>query len=341
MKNNNFSKVPSLTEGVWGWAIGFIVLFLIGFFIARNSSNEQKIFKRTQILLGTIVEIQVSDEDEQVAEKAISQAFAEVKRIDDLFTTYNEESPVWKINNNSDTLIKVDDEIYNLLVLCDSVTRLSDGCFDVSLDNLTKAWGFYTDDPHLPTKAAIDSALNSSGWNNIQLKENQTIIRRKNVGLNFGAIAKGYAVDKAIDVLKKSGIKKALVNAGGEIKVIGNDWKVGIQHPRDERGIVAVVKLNDMTVATSGDYEQYFEQDGIRYHHIIDPKTGYPARGLQSVTVINESNTFADALATAVFVMGKEKGMKLIENLNNTEAMIIDEEEKIFYSSGFEKFLVN
>ena len=341
MKNNNFSKVPSLTEGVWGWAIGFIVLFLIGFFIARNSSNEQKIFKRTQILLGTIVEIQVSDEDEQVAEKAISQAFAEVKRIDDLFTTYNEESPVWKINNNSDTLIKVDDEIYNLLVLCDSVTRLSDGCFDVSLDNLTKAWGFYTDNPLLPTKAAIDSALNSSGWNNIQLKENQTIIRRKNVGLNFGAIAKGYAVDKAIDVLKKSGMKKALVNAGGEIKVIGNDWKVGIQHPRDERGIVAVVKLNDMTVATSGDYEQYFEQDGIRYHHIIDPKTGYPARGLQSVTVINESNTFADALATAVFVMGKEKGMKLIENLNNTEAMIIDEEEKIFYSSGFEKFLVN
>jgi thiamine biosynthesis lipoprotein len=324
-----------------GWAIGFIVLFLIGFFIARNSSNEQKIFKRTQILLGTVVEIQVSDEDEQVAEKAISQAFEEVKRIDDLFTTYKEESPVWKINNNSDTLIKVDDEIYNLLVLCDSVTRLSDGCFDVSLDNLTKAWGFYTDNPLLPTKAAIDSALNSSGWNNIQLKENQTIIRRKNVGLNFGAIAKGYAVDKAIDVLKKSGIKKALVNAGGEIKVIGNDWKVGIQHPRDERGIVAVVKLNDMTVATSGDYEQYFEQDGIRYHHIIDPKTGYPARGLQSVTVINESNTFADALATAVFVMGKEKGMRLIENLNNTEAMIIDEEGKIFYSSGFEKFLVN
>lgn len=311
------------------------------FYCTQQQQRTKKTFKRTQILLGTVVEIQVSDEDEQKAEDAISQAFSEVKRIDYLFTTYNEESPVWKINNNNDTLIKVDSEIYNLLVLCDSVTRLSEGCFDVSLDNLTKAWGFYTDNPHLPTKAAIDSALNSSGWKNIHLKGNQTIIRRKIVGLNFGAIAKGYAVDKAIDVLKKFEIKKALVNAGGEIKVIGSDWKVGIQHPRDERGIVAVVKLNDMTVATSGDYEQYFEQDGIRYHHIIDPKTGYPARGLQSVTVINESNSFADALATAVFVMGKEKGMKLIENLNNTEAMIIDEEGKIFYSSGFEKFLVN
>ncbi|MEJ5263430.1 MAG: FAD:protein FMN transferase, partial [Ignavibacterium sp.] len=115
----------------------------------------------------------------------------------------------------------------------------------------------------------------------------------------------------------------------------------GIQHPRDEREIIAAIKLNNNTVATSGDYEQYFEQDGIRYHHIIDPKTGYPARGLQSVTVINQSNAFADALATAVFVMGKEKGMKLIESLDNTEAMIIDDEGKVFYSSGFEKFLTD
>ncbi len=152
---------------------------------------------------------------------------------------------------------------------------------------------------------------------------------------------KEKAVQKAIEVLKKSGITEALVNAGGEISVIGSDWKVGIQHPRDEREIIAAVKLKDITVATSGDYEQYFEQDGIRYHHIIDPKTGYPARGLQSVTVINQSNTFADALATAVFVMGNEKGMKLIESLDNTEAMIIDDKGKIFYSSGFKKFLTN
>lgn len=341
MKNNFFSNAPFFRKGVLGWSFGFIVLFLIGFFIARNSNSEQKTFKRTQILLGTVVEIQVRYNDEKKAEDAIAKAFAEVKRIDDLFTTYNEESPVWKINNSSDTLFKVDNEIYNLLVLCDSIAKLSDGCFDVSLDNLTKAWGFYTDAPHLPTKSVIDSALNLSGWNNIELKENRTIIRRKQVGLNFGAVAKGYAVDKAIEVLKRSGITEALVNAGGEISVIGSNWKVGIQHPRDERGIIAALKLNNNTVATSGDYEQYFEQNGFRYHHIIDPKTGYPARGLQSVTVINQRNTFADALATAFFVMGKEKGMKLIESLDNTEAMIIDDEGKVFYSSGFEKFLTN
>ena len=131
------------------------------------------------------------------------------------------------------------------------------------------------------------------------------------MGLNFGAIAKGYAVDKAIDVLKTLGIKEALVNAGGEISVIGNDWIVGIQHPREINSIIKKIKLDGFTVATSGDYEQYFEVDGNRYHHILDPKTGYPSKGLRSVTIINKLNAIADALATAVFVMGKENGIKI------------------------------
>jgi thiamine biosynthesis lipoprotein len=318
-----------------------VVLFLIGFFIARQSNDEIRIIKRTQILLGTVVEIQVRDADEKNAEDVITKAFAEVKRIDDLFTTYNEASPVWKLNNSADSIISVDPEIYNLIVLCDSITRLSNGSFDVSLDNLTKVWGFYTDDPQLPTKAEIDSSLLNSGWQKITLLGDNKIIKKENVGLNFGAIAKGYAVDKAIDVLKKLGIKEALVNAGGEISVIGKDWIVGVQHPREINSIIKKIKLDEFTVATSGDYEQYFEVGGVRYHHILDPKTGYPSTGLQSVTIIYKSNTLADALATAVFVMGKENGMKLIESLDDTEAMIIDSGGEIFYSSGFENFLVN
>lgn len=319
-----------------------IVLFLIGFFIARNSSDEEvKTIKRTKILLGTVVEIQVRDADEQKTEDAITKAFTEIKRIDDLFTTYNEASPVWKLNNSSDSIISVDPEIYSLIVLCDSITKLSNGSFDVSLDNLTKVWGFYTDDPKLPDRSAIDSALSLSGWNNIKLIDENKIIKHSKVGLNFGAIAKGYAVDKAIEILKNAEINEALVNAGGEISVIGNNWIVGIQHPREINSIIKKIKLDGFTVATSGDYEQYFEVDGKRYHHIINPKTGYPSTGLQSVTIINKSNAFADALATAVFVMGKENGINLIESLDYTEAMIVDEEGKIFYSSGFEKFILN
>lgn len=324
-----------------GYTVFVIVLFFIGFFIARNNSDESRIFKRTQILLGTVVEIQVRDADEKKAEDAIQKAFAEVKRIDDLFTTYNEESQIWKFNNSSDSIFSIDQEVYRLMVICDSITKLSNGCFDVSLDNLTKEWGFYGDNPGLPAKVQIDSALLLSGWNNITLLVDNKIYKNKKVGLNFGAIAKGYAVDKAITVLKNSGIKEALVNAGGEISVIGNDWIVGIQHPRENNSIIKKIKLDGYTVATSGDYEQYFEVDGVRYHHILDPKTGYPSTGLQSVTIINKSNTIADALATGVFVMGKENGLKLIESLDDTETMIIDNNGKIFYSSGFENFLIN
>lgn len=324
-----------------GYGVLVIVVFLIGFFIAKESDEELKTIKRTQILLGTVVEIQVRDNDENKAEDAITKAFAEVKQIDDLFTTYNEQGLVWKLSNSADSIISVDPEIFSLIVLCDSITKLSDGCFDVSLDNLTKAWGFYTDTPHLPRQAEVDSALLLSGWKNIKLFGDNKIIKHKNVGLNFGAIAKGYAVDKAIEVLKNFGIKKALINAGGEISVIGNDWVVGIQHPREINSIIRKIKLNRKTVATSGDYEQYFEVDGKRYHHILDPKTGYPSTELQSVTIINKSNTFADGLATGIFVMGKENGMRLIESLDDIEAMLIDSEGKIFYSSGFEKFLIN
>ena len=319
-----------------------VVFFLVAFFISRNSNDEEvKTIKRSKILLGTVVEIQVRDADEQKTEDAINKSFAEVKRIDDLFTTYNQTSAVWNINNSSDTIISVDPEIFNLIVLCDSVAKISNNCFDVSLDNLIKTWGFDSGNPNLPKRESIDSVLTECGWKNINIGEQNNIIKNNNVGLNFGAIAKGYAVDKAMEVIENSGVEDALVNAGGEIKVIGSEWIVGIQHPRIENEIIKKIKLKNISVATSGDYEQYFEVNGVRYHHILDPKTGYPAKGLQSVTIINKSNAYADALATAVFVMGIENGMKLIEKLKKTEAMMIDSDGKIFYSPGFKKYLMN
>jgi FAD:protein FMN transferase len=333
--SNSLSKKSLL---LW---IGALVLFLIGFFIARNSIDELETFKRTQILLGTVVEIQVRNSDEKKADDTVTKAFAEIKRIDDLFTTYNEDSPVWQFNHSSDSIIDVDDEIYRLMVLCDSLYRLSSGSFDVAIESLIQAWGFDIKTPAVPADEELKTALNQSGWENIQLLDGKKVYRNGKVGLNFGAIAKGYAVDKAVEILHKAGITEAFVNAGGEIKTLGNDWVAGVQQPRNFKEIVKKIKINDISVATSGDYENYFEKDGVRYHHILDPKTGYPAKGIQSVTVIHKENVFADGLATTVFVMGKTKGLELIESLKDTEAMIIDDEGKIFYSSGFEKFLVN
>ncbi|MCJ7554306.1 MAG: FAD:protein FMN transferase [Ignavibacteriaceae bacterium] len=318
-----------------------IVLFFIGFFIAQNSESETKTVKQTQILLGTVVDIQVRDYDEQKVHDAIKKAFAEVKRIDDLFTTYNEESPVWKLNHSSDSIITVDEEIYDLMVLCDSLWRISEGSFDVAIESLIHAWGFDDKSPELPADEEIKSALNESCWDKIRLLVERRFHRTGKTGLNFGAIAKGYAVDRAIEILKQAKIKEALVNAGGEIKSIGNDWVIGVRHPREINSIIKSIKLKGMSAATSGDYENYFEKNDVRYHHILDPKTGYPSKGLQSVTIIHKHNTFADGLATAVFVMGTNKGIELIEELNDTEAMVIDDQGKIFYSSGFKKFLID
>jgi thiamine biosynthesis lipoprotein len=328
-------------KNVIAYGVIAIVLFLIGFFIARNMADEKKEVKRTQILLGTIVDIQVRDADENKANDAITKAFAEIKRIDDLFTTYNEDSPVWQLNHSNDSIITVDEEIYSLMFLCDSVWKKSDGCFDVALEPLIQSWGFDSKSPEVPNELEIKSVLLESNWNKIKLVNDGKVFRSTKLGLNFGAIAKGYAVDKAVDVLQKSGIQSALANAGGEIKTIGDDWVVGVQHPREPNEIIRRIKLNGMSAATSGDYENYFEKDNVRYHHILNPKTGYPSRGLQSVTVIHKDNAFADGLATAVFVMGKEKGLELIETLSDTDAMIIDEHGKIYYLSGFEKFLVH
>jgi thiamine biosynthesis lipoprotein len=315
-----------------------IIIFAIGFFIARMSNDEIHHIKRSRILLGTVVEVQIRETDRKKAETSIEKAFNEIKRIDDLFSTYNEDSPVWKLNHNQDTLINVDPEIFRLMVLCDSIYNLTYSSFDVSLNKLITAWGFDGDNPSLPADDKLNSALLNSGWNNIKLLEDNSFKRRARTELNFGAIAKGYAIDKAVNVLIKLGINSALVNAGGEIKTIGEDWVIGIQHPGDQNQIIEKLNPGEMSVATSGDYEKYFELDGKRYHHILNPKTGYPADSLISVTVLNKSCTIADALATAVFVLGQVKGLRLIENLPETEVMIIDNQMNKIYSSGFEKF---
>ena len=315
-----------------------IILFAIGFFISRVGSKEIHLINKSRILLGTVVEVQIREKDRKKAETSIEKAFSEIKRIDDLFSTYNEDSHVWKLNHNQATLINVVPEIFSLMVICDSIFNLTYGSFDVSLNKLVTTWGFDRDDPSLPSDDKLSGALLNSGWNNIKLLEKNSFKRPAGTELNFGAIAKGYAVDKAVNVLIKLGINSALVNAGGEIKTIGDDWVIGIRHPRNQNQIIEKVNPGGMSVATSGDYEKYFELDGKRYHHILNPKTGYPADSLISVTVLNKSCTIADALATAVFVLGQAKGMRLIENLPGTEVMIIDDQINKTYSSGFEKF---
>ena len=162
-------------------------------------------------------------------------------------------------------------------------------------------------------------------------KKDQTVkFKRKGMAINLGGVAKGYALDRAIKVLKERKVKEALINAGGDIKIMGKrDWKIGLQHPRKEDEVLAVIKLKDQAIATSGDYQRYFIKKGKRYHHIINPETGYPANKCMSVTIIGPNAIQTDILATGVFILGPEKGMELIEILENVEGIIVDVQGKI------------
>ncbi len=322
------------------YGLAIVVLFIIGFLVSRNGNDEKPAVKRTRFLMGTVVEIQVRDADEEKAQNAIQKAFDEMSRVDDQFSSYDKEGPVWKINHSGESKFNVSNEIYDMFAASDSLWKLSGGAMDVSLESLTEAWGFSGSSPAIPADSSIAAALQKAGFGNVHLLGEGIISRDKNVMFNFGAIAKGYAVDRAVKVLKDNGIHDALVNAGGEIRAVGDEWLVGIQHPRFHNRLVGTLKLNGKSVATSGDYEQYFEVDGKRYCHIMNPATGAPASGCRSVTVIAGSDMIADGLSTAVFVLGPEKGLSLIGKLPGIEAMVIDSTGKTSVSSGFNNYLL-
>lgn len=318
-----------------------IVFFTAGIYIANFIiPHSEKIINRTQIVMGTVAEIKIIDENDDVSNNAINFAFKEINRIEKLFSTFDKKSPIWGINHSDNAKIKLNDELYNFIQICDSLWRLTNGSFDPSLGSLTLAWGFNGDNPSVPQQKKLNLALYNSGWKNIEISDKE-IIKKKKIQLDFGSITKGYAVDRAIDIIKSFGIKKALVNIGGEVKGIGRSWKVGIKHPRIMNLLLSKIKLNNYGIATSGDYEKYFFANGKRYSHIFNPLDGYPANSSRSVSVINKNVMFADALSTACFVLGPIEGIKLINKLPDTECLIIDKNGIEFKSKGFDEFRVS
>ncbi|MCB2206580.1 FAD:protein FMN transferase [bacterium] len=318
-----------------GLTMFILALFVMGFYIALQFSKKDAPLVRTQVALGTLIEVQIRGMERAEAWHIMDAVFAEVRRVDTLFSTYKESGPVWKLNHSSDTLVRVPDEVFALLRRCDSLTRASHGAFDIAVEPLIEAWGFDGDTPAVPVDSLLARALKESGWQHVHLLDADRVRKAAASRINFGAIAKGYAVDRAVAVLREHGAGDALVNAGGEVRSSGGEWSIGVQHPRSPSELVAVIELHGKAVATSGDYEQYFEVGNMRYHHIFDPSTGRPARGCQSVTVIADDDVTADALATAVFVMGPEDGMEFLTQYQDIEALIIDEKGEEHTTPGF------
>ncbi len=312
-----------------------LVLFLIA-----CGNEESKTVKRSTIIMGTVFEIQVRGVDETTANNAINAAFAEQKRLDTLFSTYLNNNNMWKLNNSKSEEMIVDDETFLMLKKSDEFWRLTEGAYDGAVGKLIDLVGFEKDSPELPSEEKIKEALKFVGWKHVQLKEPNILVKPVNVKISFNACVPGYAADRASLILEEYGIQDYLINAGGEIFAKGKNWKVGIKHPRNQDDLLGTILINGKAVATSGDYEKYFEKGGKRFSHIINPVTGSLVNEIVSVTILADDALTADGLSTGVFVMGVQKGLELIERLPSVEGIIVDTAGTVYKSSGIDNFLM-
>lgn len=330
-------KIRDLTIKLFTFTLVFIL------FISICGCKKQ--YKSSKFLLNTIVEITVVGEKKE-AQKAIAQAFDEIERIDNLLSIYKDNSEISKINMRSGISdVKVSADTLDIIEKSIKISEMTNGAFDITIGPLMEIWGFKDGNKHIPSDKDIIEKKRFVGYKNIILDRSRSSVRLSFQGmkLDLGAIAVGFAVDKAIEKLKLIGIKDALINAGGEIYALGTPyrrraWRIGIQHPRRSDKLKGVLELKDNAISTSGDYENYFEIGDRRYPHILSPYTGRPVDGIMSVTVVSKKTFVADALSTAIFPMGAERGMALIENLKDVECIIMagknEKDMKIMISKG-------
>lgn len=297
-----------------------------------------KPLKQTEMIMGTLVEITIIPANE----KAIKEAFEALKKVDALMSTYKEDSEISILNREGKAQVSQQ----TLEVIEDAIefSKLTRGAFDITSRPLINLWKKAEKEEKVPTEQEIEKAISLVSWDKIFIEGNQVRLGKEGMQIDLGGIAKGYAVDKAIEALKKNGIKRALVNAGGDLYALGEapqggGWSIGIQDPREEDKIIDTIKVKDKAVATSGDYRRYFILEGKRFSHIVNPKTGLTVQDVpMSVTIVGPDATTTDALSTGVFVLGPEEGMKLIESLPEVEGMIISEGMKKLTSEGWSEF---
>ena len=316
-----------------------IVLLTVGF-----SANAQLIHKRKVSLLGSPFEITVVAKDTIQAIQYEDMAIAEVKRIENLISDWIPTTPLSAINQNAGKqAVKVPLELIELIERSIKISKLTDGAFDISYASMDKIWKFDGSMKEMPTPEAIKKSVEKVGYENIVIdKEEQTVfLKLEGMKLGMGGIGQGYIADKIKALFLSNGCVSGLVNVSGDISTWGKQpngeqWKVGIKNPMNKNKIFATFPLEDTAVETSGSYEKYVTFNGKRYSHIIDTRTGYPATGLISVSVFAKTTELADALATGVFVMGKEAGMNLVNQLPGIGCIMVDEEGKILTSNNID-----
>lgn len=318
-----------------------IVALLMYSCVHRSNTIPPVIVKRSQMLMGTLVFVTSVAEDEVAAQRAAQAAFAEIRRLEELLSTWIPSSELSTVNAAAGHgEVHVSSETMYVLTRSLLVAQLTDGGFNIAIGPAVRMWNVTerSDRPTQSELAGVRPLIDLAGLTLNHAKET-AFLARTGMQIDVGGIAKGFAADRAVERMRAAGATAGVVALSGDIKTFGRmpdgqTFLFGLQHPRIEGELIGSIELQDEAISTAGDYERYFERDGIRYHHILDPKTLEPARECQSVTVIAKEGIMADGLDTGIFVMGPQRGMELVERLSDVEAVIVDRDGQIHVSSG-------
>ncbi|MGW9687007.1 FAD:protein FMN transferase [Flagellimonas sp. 2504JD1-5] len=321
-----------------------IVPILLSCFFCLVGYGQQKdvTVRRTMKLMGTRFEITVVAPNEEIGYINIDEAASEIERIEKIISSWDENSETSLINKNAGIKpIKVSSELFGLIERAKKISEITDGAFDISYASMDNIWKFDGSMKGKPSEMAIKNSIAKIGHEKIILNaEEQTVyLTEPGMRMGFGAIGKGYAADRAKQLLVSKQVKAGIINASGDLttwgtKVTGEKWLVGIANPLSKEKVFSWLPVVESSVATSGNYEKFILINGEKYSHIIDPRTGYPTSGIQSVSVFAKNAELCDALATAVFIMGRDSGIHLINQIDGVEVVVVDSDNKIHKSSG-------
>ena len=321
------------------------ILFFTLFTILNLSGQKSTLIERhkTLLLMGSRFEISAVAQEEQIAWEAINIGIKEIQRIEQLISSWDSTSQTSAINGQAGRqAVKVDQELFDLIYRAKKVSKLTQGAFDISYASMDRLWKFDGSMKSMPSPEKVAAARSKINWEHILLnaKDQTVFLQKEGMKIGFGALGKGYAANRAKAIMQKvEGVEGGVVNASGDLIAWGKSrkptgWTIQIANPKNKEQSLGWLQLNNTSVVTSGDYERFVVFDGRRYAHIIDPRTGYPTTGIKSVTVLCRDAEVADALATAVFVLGKEQGLGLVNELKGIECLIVTDEDAVLTSTN-------
>ena len=335
---------------MWRIPSHFIVRVVLGLAallvgcVSVPMQSEPVVVKRVQMHMGTLVSITVVARNEAIAYAAAIAGFAEIRRLEELLSTWISTSELSRVNASAGVRpVHVGTETLTVVHRAMQAAEMTDGGFNIAIGPAVEAWSV-ADGQRIPEESELDALrpLVNLQAVHVDVREQTIYLEKSGMRIDVGGIGKGYASDQAVEALRRAGAIAGVVALSGDIKTFGRmpggkKFPIGIQHPRQDGSVLVWIDLQDEAISTAGDYERFFERDGVRYHHILDPRTLQPARGCQSVTVIAREGVWADGLDTGIFVMGAELGMRLVEALPDVEAIIVDAEGHLLVSSGLKQ----